>query len=57
MAKSLAYSVVQFSGSGSGNVALRANKKLEFDWKNMRITNHPETNELLKPNYREGWTI
>jgi hypothetical protein len=40
-----------------GNVALQANTKLEFDWKKMRITNHPEANKLLKPNYREGWTI
>ena len=40
-----------------GNVALRIGKKLEFDWKNMKITNAPEANEFLKPGYREGWTI
>jgi len=37
-----------------GNVALRAGKKLEFDWKNMKVTNAPEANEFIKPNYREG---
>jgi predicted dehydrogenase len=40
-----------------GNVALRAGKKLEFDWKNMNITNHPEVNKFIKPNYRPGLTI
>ncbi len=40
-----------------GNVALRAGRKLDFDWKNMKITNAPEANEYLKPGYREGYTI
>jgi predicted dehydrogenase len=40
-----------------GNVALRAGKKLEFDWKNMNITNAPEANEFVQPGYREGRTI
>ena len=40
-----------------GNVAIRSNKKLDFDWKNMKVTNAPEANELIKPGYREGWTI
>jgi len=40
-----------------GNVAIRAGKKLDFDWKNMKVTNAPEANELIKPGYREGWTI
>ncbi len=40
-----------------GNVALRAGSKLDFDWKNMKITNAPEANEYLKPGYREGYTI
>ena len=40
-----------------GNVAIRAGKKLEFDWKNMNVTNAPEANKLVKPDYREGRTI
>jgi hypothetical protein len=40
-----------------GNVALRAGKKLDFGWKNMKVTNVPEANEFVKPHYREGWTI
>lgn len=40
-----------------GNVALRAGKKLEFDWKNMNVTNAPEANEFIQPGYREGRTI
>jgi len=47
-----------------GNVALRSGspqdvsrRKLNFDWKNMKITNVPEANEFVKPHYREGWTI
>ncbi len=40
-----------------GNVALRAGKKLDFDWKNMNVTNAPEANTFVKPHYREGRTI
>jgi len=40
-----------------GNVAIRANQKLDFDWKNMNITNVPEANQFLKPHYRDGRTI
>jgi len=40
-----------------GNVALRAGKKLDFDWKNMTVTNTPEANKYIKPQYREGRTI
>lgn len=32
-------------------------EKLEFDWKNMKVTNAPEANQFIKPDYREGWTI
>ncbi len=37
-----------------GNVALRARKKLDFDWKNLKITNLPEANRFLKPTLQEG---
>ncbi|MHC4074492.1 MAG: Gfo/Idh/MocA family protein, partial [Planctomycetota bacterium] len=40
-----------------GNAALRAGKKLDFDWKNMKVTNAPDANKYVKPHYREGWTI
>ena len=40
-----------------GNVALRAGKKLNFDWKNMKVTNNPEANKFIKPKYRDGLTI
>ncbi|UCG56896.1 MAG: Gfo/Idh/MocA family oxidoreductase [Phycisphaerales bacterium] len=40
-----------------GNVAIRAGKKLDFDSKNMNITNVREANEFIKPHYRENWTI
>ncbi|UCC99731.1 MAG: Gfo/Idh/MocA family oxidoreductase [Phycisphaerales bacterium] len=40
-----------------GNVAIRTGKKLQFDWKNMKVTNVPEANEFVKPGYREGRTI
>ena len=40
-----------------GNVAIRAGQKLDFDWKNMNITNVPDANRFLKPHYRDGRTI
>jgi predicted dehydrogenase len=40
-----------------GNVALRAGKKLDFDWKNMKVTNVADANNYIKPHYREGRTI
>jgi hypothetical protein len=40
-----------------GNVALRAGKALEFDWKGMQITNVPEANQYLKPELRAGRTL
>ena len=40
-----------------GNVALRAGKKLDFDWKNLKVTNAPEANKFIQPHYRPGRTI
>jgi predicted dehydrogenase len=40
-----------------GNVAIRAGKRLDFDWKNMKVTNVPEANQYIKPKYREGMEI
>lgn len=40
-----------------GNVAIRAGKKIDFDGKDLKITNVPEANALLKTEYRKGWTL
>ncbi len=40
-----------------GNVALRAGKKIEFDLKEMKITNDPAANALLTKEYRKGWEL
>ncbi len=40
-----------------GNVAIRAGKRLDFDWKNLKVTNDEAANEFLKPKYREGFTL
>lgn len=40
-----------------GNVALRAGTKLNFDWKNLNVTNHPEANKFIKPEFRDGVNI
>ena len=40
-----------------GNVALRAGKPLDFDWKSMQVTNVPEANQYIKPELREGRTL
>jgi hypothetical protein len=36
------------------NVALRAGKKLDLDWKKITVTSLPEANKFIKPSYREG---
>jgi len=39
-----------------GNVAYRANKKIEWDYKKMRATNAPEADRFIRrPEYRKGW--
>lgn len=40
-----------------GNVAVRLNKKLEWDAANMKVTNVPEAAQYLKREYRKGWTV
>jgi predicted dehydrogenase len=40
-----------------GNIALRTASRLEWDGPNMKITNIPEANELLRRDYRDGWTL
>jgi predicted dehydrogenase len=40
-----------------GNVALRSGKVVQWDGPNMKSTNSPEANALLKEQYRQGWEI
>ena len=40
-----------------GNLALRAGTKIEWDAKNLRVTNVSEANQYLRREYREGWTL
>ena len=40
-----------------GNVALRAGKKLEYDFENGVITNDSAANALLTKEYRKGWEL
>ena len=38
-----------------GNVALRAGKKIQWDAKQLKVTNVPEANEFIRKEYRKGW--
>jgi predicted dehydrogenase len=40
-----------------GNVAIVADKKIEYDGENMKIPNYPEAERLLKRVYRDGWKL
>lgn len=40
-----------------GNVAFRAGGKIEWDAKQMKITNNPSANRFLERKPREGWTL
>jgi predicted dehydrogenase len=40
-----------------GNVAVRAQKKIEWDGPNFRITNDAAANKLLHREYRAGWSL
>jgi predicted dehydrogenase len=40
-----------------GVVALRAGVKIHYDGANMRITNSREANDMLKRDYRRGWSL
>jgi hypothetical protein len=41
----------------AGNVALRTREKLDWDGKNLKVTNVAAANDLLHRPYREGWTL
>ena len=40
-----------------GMVAVRTRRTLEWDSKNLRVTNVPEANELVTKTYRKGWEL
>jgi predicted dehydrogenase len=40
-----------------GNVAIRTKARLEWDAKNMKVTNYPQANDYLHREYRKGWTL
>ena len=40
-----------------GNVALRAGKTLDFDWKNMQVTNARDVGSFIKPKFWGGRSI
>jgi len=40
-----------------GNVALLAEEPIDWDGEKMRITAAPQTNRLLRREYREGWSL
>lgn len=40
-----------------GAVALRAKKRVEYDTKEMKITNLPDANKFLYREYRKGWEM
>ncbi|HOX37038.1 MAG TPA: Gfo/Idh/MocA family oxidoreductase [Candidatus Brocadiia bacterium] len=40
-----------------GNIAKRAKGPIEWDSANMKVTNDPEADKLVRRPYREGWTL
>lgn len=40
-----------------GNVAFRAGKKLEWDWKTLKAANCPEADQFIQHKYRAGWRL
>lgn len=40
-----------------GNVAMRAQRRIEYDANAMQITNIPEANQYLKKEYPDGWIL
>jgi len=40
-----------------GVVALRAGEKIYYDGANMQVTNSKKANDLLRREYRRGWSL
>ena len=40
-----------------GNVAMRAQQRIDWDPVKMKVTNVPEANAYLQREYRQGWEL
>jgi len=40
-----------------GDLAIRMGKKLAWDGPNMRATNVPEADTIIREEYRAGWSL
>ncbi len=40
-----------------GNIAKRVDRRIEWDPVNIKITNYPEANQYVRPEYRKGWEL
>ena len=40
-----------------GNVARQVDARIEWDYRNLKVTNLPEANKLIHPPYRQGWSL
>ena len=40
-----------------GNVAMRVGKRIEWDGPNMKVTNVPEAEQYIRPEFRKGWVL
>jgi len=40
-----------------GNIAYRLGRRVEWDGPNLRVTNLPEAERLIRREYRQGWTL
>ncbi len=40
-----------------GNVAYRSGQKIDWDAKNLRVTNSDKANDLIRKTYRKGWEV
>jgi hypothetical protein len=43
--------------SSRGNVAKRLDTRIYWDSENMKVTNDPEAEPLVRRPYREGWNL
>ena len=51
------YSGLLTESNHLGNVAYRLGKRIEWDTKNLKCTNAPEAEPLIRRKYREGWSL
>ena len=40
-----------------GNIAKRVDRRIEWDPENMKITNYPQADQYVRPEYRKGWEL